>query len=166
MCILCTPRPIYWFAYDHCKKMGFVWSQLLWKRNWSIYWISYFGLDVRGSSQNEYGWIRMVETFSSHTNRFKPICGFRLGMISYLHSALFQGIRFVLITPFLEVLGLTWFKVCFIFQIIETLSTNDRFVTHTITVNQFLETIIAKSSLKISGLNVMDYFQAFFSLLS
>ena len=51
-------------------------------------------------------------------------------------------------------------------QIVETLSTNGRFATYTKTLNQFLETIIAKSSPKISGLNVMGYFQAFFSLLS
>ena len=50
-------------------------------------------------------------------------------------------------------------------QIVETLSTYGRFATYTETLNQFLETVIAKSSPRISGLNVMGYFQALFSLL-
>ena len=52
-------------------------------------------------------------------------------------SGLFQWRRFVWITPFLVVLRLTWFKVCFIFQIVETLSTNDwfsRFLSATVVV--------------------------------
>ena len=56
-------------------------------------------------------------------------------------SALFQRSRFVWINPFLVVLRLNWFKVCFIFQIEETLNTNDR-SCNTKTLNQFFETII------------------------
>ena len=56
--------------------------------------MSCFGLDACGSSQNEYGGIRMVETYCSRAIRFKPICGVRLGSISYLHFFLryFSGV--------------------------------------------------------------------------
>ena len=56
-------------------------------------------------------------------------------------------------------LRLTCFKVSFVFQIVAT-RTNDRYSTYTKTLQQFLAAIIAKSSLKISGLNITNYFQA------
>ena len=74
-----------------------------------------------------------------------------IDIIFSILSALFQWSRFVWINPFLVVLRLTWFKVCFIFQIVETLSTNDWFATYTKTLNQFLLKIIAKSSLNRFG---------------
>ena len=121
----------------------------------------------------DFVWLKQFAPVRFDSNR-QTYSGVRLGLVSPAHfffffwgvgGELFQWRCLVWIIPFLAVLRLTWFKVCFIFQIVETLSTNGRLATYTKTLNQFLLKIIAKSSLKISGFNVMDYFQAFFSLL-
>ena len=128
-----------------------------------ILWLRYLRLFPEWVLYNSYDWNILLLCDSIQTYLWRSL---GIDIIFTFLSALFQRSHFVWITPFLVVLRLTWFKLCFIFQIVKTLSTNDWFATYTKTLNQFLETIIAKGSLKISGLNVMDYFQAFFSLLS
>ena len=112
--------------------------------------MNFFGLDFCGSSQKEYSRIRMVETFCS------PAIQTYLWhlLISYLHF----------FPRYLS--GVVSLEFCLHYFSNRRNNEYKQSFRNTKTLNQFLETIIAKSSLKISSLNIMDFFQAFFSLLS
>ena len=72
----------------------------------------------------------MFETFCFCAIRFKTICGVHLGLISYLHFFCSISLEsFGLNNPISYSPSVD--LICFIFQIIETLSKNDRYATYT-----------------------------------
>ena len=118
------------------------------KRKWSLSINFMLRLKCLRSSQNEYFRIRSVETLCSRVIRFKPRLLLWIDIIPTFLSALFQCSRFAWITPFLVVLLLTLLRFALVFKS----QRHNRFATYTKTLIQFLETIIAKSSLNFSGL--------------